>query len=565
MDEGRFDEATLFSTFDSVEDVKQNVITTRPMRKESTSPTELDSLKQENKLLKKVLQKIAPSSCQDNENPVATVVYFDSPASSRSKRVNIEEWMKQVTHETGNHVTDECDLSNGWSSENRSSFWEAFSIAQGKRPGPCEQEDGKLLEHGFPGIPVGSVQYFSLFCLDSFGSTVVDLSPQQHVYEQVYHKVLPNDGSVKSGRQQRTCFNCEGDHKLQDCQKPRDLVKISAKRQEFMEKFSSPFGQEARYHADKAEKFSHLVPGKVSDNLREALGLCGQDAPPFIYRMRMLGYPPGWVPGDQDSGIVLYGKEGKADESDGNHKEKSSNPSQFVLFPGFNVPLPKGIKDISGEVHLPQMNSRHLLPNYRDVVGSSSETDGHKHRPSVDDDNHHDRKRLRTANSETDMDIEMDCDSDVIIVKDIHTPTRCAPSPQLYLESPNRTSTPASMRVNELEDGEIPDSPSFQGTTAASARTVEEMGTAEKCTDGTPTWWLSQPLRSRGGKPDTKFDPPPFPLKPLPLHKISQILPGEMNHVTLKDRLDPVFGNLQVRTGRYDKLRTILAHRASKK
>ena len=338
MDEECFDEAALFSTFDAVKDAEQNVTTTRSKKKvDVTSSTELDSLKQENKLLKKVLRKIAPTSLQDNGNPVATLVYFDSPVCPREKRGNIEESIKLFTHATDKHGPDKCDLNSSSSLENRSSFWEAFSLAHGK-PGSLQQENEKLLEYAdFSGIPVGSVQYFSLFCLDSFGSSVVDLSPWQPSYERAYHKILPDDG--KAGvRQRRTCFNCDGDHKLQDCPKPRDLVKISAKRKEFMEKF--PSGQEARYHVDKVEKFKHLMPGKVSDNLREALGFSGHEVLPFIYRMRMLGYPPGWLPGDQDSGIVMYGKEGKEEESNG--KGKSSNPDQFVQFPGFNVPLPTG-------------------------------------------------------------------------------------------------------------------------------------------------------------------------------------------------------------------------------
>lgn len=339
MDEECFDEATLFSTFDAVKDAEEKVIISTRSKKNvhDTSSTELDSLKQENKLLKKVLRKIAPTSLQDDGNPVATIVYFDSPAFLREKRCDIEESIKHITCETDKHGGDKCDLNSSSSSENRSSFWQAFSLAHGKS-GRLQQENEKLLECDFSSIPVGSVQYFSLFCLDSFGSSVVDLSPCQPSYERVYHKVLPNDGTA-GVRQKRTCFNCDGDHKLQECQKPRDLVKINAKRQEFNEKFSS-FGQEARYHADKMEKFKHLVPGKVSDNLRVALGLSGHDVPPFVYRMRMLGYPPGWLPGDQDSGIVMYGKEGKTEESNG--EGKSSNPDQFVQFPGFNVLLPRG-------------------------------------------------------------------------------------------------------------------------------------------------------------------------------------------------------------------------------
>ena len=97
---------------------------------------------------------------------------------------------------------------------------------------------------------------------------------------------------------------------------------------------------------------------------------------------------------------------------------------------------------------------------------------------------------------------------------------------------------------------------------------VQEVVRSKKSDDGIPSWWLSEPLQSSGTKNNPEMIPPPFPLKSLPLHKISQILPGEMNHVSFQDRnvwLDPIFGNLQARTGRYDKLKTILANRESKK
>ena len=39
--------------------------------------------------------------------------------------------------------------------------------------------------------------------------------------------------------------------------------------------------------------FSFL--GRISQELREALGLHRKSLPMFVYRMRQLGYPPGWL------------------------------------------------------------------------------------------------------------------------------------------------------------------------------------------------------------------------------------------------------------------------------
>ncbi|KAK9795487.1 hypothetical protein WJX73_004400, partial [Symbiochloris irregularis] len=46
--------------------------------------------------------------------------------------------------------------------------------------------------------------------------------------------------------------------------------------------------------ADQLE-FQGLEPGKLSSELRTALGLGPLDPPPWIHRMRQLGYPPGYV------------------------------------------------------------------------------------------------------------------------------------------------------------------------------------------------------------------------------------------------------------------------------
>jgi hypothetical protein len=52
----------------------------------------------------------------------------------------------------------------------------------------------------------------------------------------------------------------------------------------------------SRYTSDTSESKAHrgFVPGKISDSLREALGVRSNQLPPFVYVMRMYGYPPGW-------------------------------------------------------------------------------------------------------------------------------------------------------------------------------------------------------------------------------------------------------------------------------
>lgn len=48
-----------------------------------------------------------------------------------------------------------------------------------------------------------------------------------------------------------------------------------------------------------------------SDALREALGLKPHQLPIHIYRMRVLGYPPGWMEeAKSDPGLSMFDKDG---------------------------------------------------------------------------------------------------------------------------------------------------------------------------------------------------------------------------------------------------------------
>lgn len=50
----------------------------------------------------------------------------------------------------------------------------------------------------------------------------------------------------------------------------------------------------------------------LSEELQDALGVTDKSLPPFIYRMRQLGYPPGWLKEAEleNSGLALYDGKG---------------------------------------------------------------------------------------------------------------------------------------------------------------------------------------------------------------------------------------------------------------
>ncbi|XP_063359231.1 zinc finger CCHC domain-containing protein 8 homolog [Cydia amplana] len=148
-----------------------------------------------------------------------------------------------------------------------------------------------------------------------------------------------------------TCFNCDGAHPLRDCTVPRDNARIAEKRKNMV--------KVGRYHVEDEQKYGHLIPGRISGNLRHALGLKRSEIPLYIYRMRLLGYPPGWLEEARisHSGITMFDSTGSAirdpEEEEGEVCEPGSKDKfdikKILDFPGFNVPASSRYRE---EAHL---------------------------------------------------------------------------------------------------------------------------------------------------------------------------------------------------------------------
>ena len=158
------------------------------------------------------------------------------------------------------------------------------------------------------------------------------------------------------------CFNCGAGHSMAECKEPRDqrfvdrvlcycpactrllCRRIAKARREWQNRM----GAGPRYHIEEQQKFSHLKPGLPSAKLREALGLRHSDtAPAFLYRMRDLGYPPGWLRHAEiaDSGVAVYHEAGQADQQGVTAAPVKYDTSRLVGWPGFNTELPAGWRD----------------------------------------------------------------------------------------------------------------------------------------------------------------------------------------------------------------------------
>lgn len=149
------------------------------------------------------------------------------------------------------------------------------------------------------------------------------------------------------------CFNCGSySHSLKECPKPRDNVAISNARKQHNCKRNPAAGTrgQTRYYQKAPGKFDDLRAGVLGAETRECLGIGEYDPPPWLHRMREMGYPPGYLDviedEDQPSGITIYADEEiQEDYEDGELPEKGEpEPPErrmTVEFPGINAPIPE--------------------------------------------------------------------------------------------------------------------------------------------------------------------------------------------------------------------------------
>ncbi|XP_035236209.1 zinc finger CCHC domain-containing protein 8 [Anguilla anguilla] len=278
---------------------------------------------------------------------------------------------------------------------------------------------------------VGSVLYFTSFCLDRLGQPLLNENPQLTdgwevpKYQQVFCQVVAAEGQdlqMKDNKRPKPCcFNCGAeDHQLRDCPKPKDMARINEKRKEFS---GGNNQSNQRYHAEEVEeRFGKYKPGIVSEELLGALGVTEHTLPPFIYRMRQLGYPPGWLKEAEleSSGLALYdGKvssDGEIAEDDNYQSHKISyDVSKLVNFPGFNVSTPADITDdwrLYGSV---PMQAEHMKKNFAAYLSTNYPMPGsncNKRAHESDSTPRQTKKRRSDVNSSRCSDMEVDSGSE---------------------------------------------------------------------------------------------------------------------------------------------------------
>ncbi|XP_061116245.1 zinc finger CCHC domain-containing protein 8 [Conger conger] len=321
---------------------------------------------------------------------------------------------------------------------------------------------------------VGSVLYFTSFCLDRLGQPLLNENPQLTdgwevpKYQQVFCQVVAAEGQdlqvkQKDRRPKPSCFNCGAeDHQLRDCPKPKDMVRINEKRKEFSGGSNQSNQSNQRYHAEEVEeRFGKYKPGIVSEELLEALGVTERTLPPFIYRMRQLGYPPGWLKEAEleSSGLALYdGKvssDGEIPEDDNFQTLKISyDISKLVNFPGFNVSTPTDVTDdwrLYGSVPIQQ---DHMKKNFAAFLSTNypmPDSNCNKRAHESESTPRHTKKRRSDPNNSRCSDMEVDSGSE--------TPRSSRSSDSFQFQPPLPPGSPSFSSPPPLPRGTPPATP----------------------------------------------------------------------------------------------------------
>ncbi|XP_057670613.1 zinc finger CCHC domain-containing protein 8 homolog [Diorhabda carinulata] len=194
-----------------------------------------------------------------------------------------------------------------------------------------------------------------LFTLDTKPSE--DVNPVVAHYSSKF-QISENSGEEVNVSSSQSCLNCDQNHLLKDCPLPRNYIKINQMRQQYKmirEKNS------LRYHIEEDQKYDHLKPGKISTKLREALGLKSNQIPSYIYQMRILGYPPGWLEEAKlfYSNLALFDSDGKHVLSENVKKNPGLDPNKIIEYPGFNAPMDKYSRDEYRLYRVPSYSSQY--------------------------------------------------------------------------------------------------------------------------------------------------------------------------------------------------------------
>ncbi|KAJ8042680.1 Zinc finger CCHC domain-containing protein 8 [Holothuria leucospilota] len=362
--ENPFGDVSLFQQFD--ENEADSKLLQRSKVDSDGKDRLLADLKRENEDLKQRIRLLEPPRegkfFSSEDSPVVQVIFMHHDRISKKRQV-VEDFFQKLV----SGIETDDDKSSHQLLPQRSSV--------------------RIKGSNVTFLATGNVQYYTNFCLDIIGRPLIDgdiaLTEDWEIpsFSRGFPDPLPLDEDAprksRPSRPKACCFNCgdEG-HSLRDCPIEPDYQRINAKKQEFRNN-SSPSLNSKRYHkdAESDNRFTDFKAGIVSDELRKALGLQPQDLPDYIYRMRALGYPPGYLLEAEvtSSGLAVYDKlrDEEGEIKDAHDISVKYNPERLIKYPGFNVTVPAGVVDDWQYRNMPPMQPHHDYEVFRSVMGKN--------------------------------------------------------------------------------------------------------------------------------------------------------------------------------------------------
>ncbi|XP_072943711.1 uncharacterized protein [Epargyreus clarus] len=255
----------------------------------------------------------------ENRTPLVTVRFKKSKLINSSSKDKIKKFMIKLIKENAGASSADSDNESDYELD----IW-PDDLADSGDEGKEEVDNNLFFVDTAP-------------CDDVVGDI-----PTYSQMSSVISNETEQEASPTKFRRGPTCFNCDGAHPLRDCTLPRNNARIAEQRK------NAHATRVGRYHIEDDQKYGHLIPGRISGQLRNALGLKRDELPLHVYRMRLLGYPPGWLEEARisHSGITMFDSTGSAildpEEEDGEICEVGSKDKfdikKILDFPGFNVP-----------------------------------------------------------------------------------------------------------------------------------------------------------------------------------------------------------------------------------
>lgn len=129
----------------------------------------------------------------------------------------------------------------------------------------------------------------------------------------------------------------------------------------------------------KEEDEEHEIkPGAISPQLRQALGIGKDELPVWIYRMRALGYPPGWLRKAVIDEVNIFDTDVESVPTEKQSSAVQYDYSKFIPYPGFNTPLPENSVDYHYYFNMPAMLPHQQLDYAKSIFSQQTQQENDK-------------------------------------------------------------------------------------------------------------------------------------------------------------------------------------------